>query len=145
MTEYPQNYVGTKVIRKNPHSQDPNEHTFIDYVDKCGNYVNYTIQLPDEDVEIALDDLYYSIVDELYYEHCDDITDEEHIHTKQNYELVKKYLQALVVLKDLFDFDFALRFPDNQPMLKITNKRTNEYWELPISKEEYELLKEVLQ
>lgn len=59
-------------------------------------------------------------------------------------EEIKKDLEALVVLKDLFDFDFALRFPSNQPMLKITNKRTNEYWEIPIIQEEFDLLKEVL-
>ena len=55
---------------------------------------------------------------------------------------IKKELKALVVLKDSFDFDFALRFPSNQPMLKITNKRTNEYWEIPITKEEFDLLKD---
>ena len=57
---------------------------------------------------------------------------------------IEKDLKALVVLKGLFGFDFALRFPSNQPMLRIINKRTNEYWEIPISKEEYDLLKEVM-
>ena len=52
--------------------------------------------------------------------------------------------EALENIKELFDFDFALRFPTNQPMLRITNKRTNEYWELPVSKETQDLLKEVL-
>ena len=52
--------------------------------------------------------------------------------------------KALGVVKNLFDFDFALRFPNNQPMLKITNKRTNEYWEVPITQEQYDLLNEVL-
>ena len=56
----------------------------------------------------------------------------------------KKKLKALVVLKDLFDFDFALRFPTNQPMLRITNKLTNEYWEIPITQKGYDLLKEVM-
>ena len=58
---------------------------------------------------------------------------------------IAKELKALVVLKDLFDFDFALRFPSNQPMLRIENKRTNEYWEIPITQEKYDLLKEVLE
>lgn len=52
--------------------------------------------------------------------------------------------RALEGLKELFDFDFALRFPNNQPMLRITNKRTNEYWEIPIPKEKYDSLKKVL-
>ena len=63
---------------------------------------------------------------------------------KDSLDIIENELKILVVLKDLFDFDFALRFPSNQPMLRITNKRTNEYWEMPISKEEYDLLKEVL-
>ena len=58
-------------------------------------------------------------------------------------EDIAKRLNALEIIKDLFNFDFALRFPTNQPMLKITNKQTKEYWEIPISKE-HELLKEVL-
>ena len=57
--------------------------------------------------------------------------------------IIGKDLKALVVLKDLFDLDFALRFPSNQPMLKITNKRTNEYWEISITQEKFNLLKEV--
>ena len=57
---------------------------------------------------------------------------------------VKKELKALEIVKELFDFDFTLRFPSNQPMLRITNKQTNEYWEMPIPKDKYELLKEVL-
>ena len=56
----------------------------------------------------------------------------------------EKKLKTLEIIKELFDFDFALRFPNNQPMLRITNKRTNEYWELPILKETQDLLKEVL-
>ena len=52
-----------------------------------------------------------------------------------------KQKKTLENIKELFDFDFALRFPSNQPMLRITNKRTNEYWEIPISKEEYDLLR----
>ena len=58
-------------------------------------------------------------------------------------DIIEKELKALVVLKDLFDFDFALRFPSNQPMLRIENKRTNEYWEIPVAQEKYDLLKEV--
>lgn len=58
--------------------------------------------------------------------------------------IIEKELKALEIIKDLFDFDFALRFPNNQPMLRITNKRTNEYWEIPISKEKHDLLKEEL-
>ena len=64
-------------------------------------------------------------------------------HWKQDVGYIEKELKALEIIKDLFDFDFALRFPSNQPMLRITNKRTNEYWEIPLTKE-YELLKEVL-
>lgn len=59
-------------------------------------------------------------------------------------DIIKKELKALDVIKELFDFDFALRFPNNQPMLMITNKKTKEYWELPISKETQDILKEVL-
>lgn len=55
-----------------------------------------------------------------------------------------KELKALESVKELFDFDFAIRFPTNQPMLRIMNKRTNEYWEIPIPKEKHDLLKEVL-
>ncbi len=61
----------------------------------------------------------------------------------EEYDKLMKKEKALVVLKDLFDFDFALRFPSNQPMLRIENKRTNEYWEIPVTKEEYDLLKEM--
>ena len=57
---------------------------------------------------------------------------------------VAKRLKAFEVLKELFDFDFAIRFGTNQIMLTIINKRTNEYWELPIPKDKYDLLKEVL-
>lgn len=52
--------------------------------------------------------------------------------------------KALEIIKELFDFDFAIRFGNNQSMLMIINKRTNEYWELPISKDKYDLLKEIL-
>ena len=55
-----------------------------------------------------------------------------------------KKLIVLEIIKELFDFDFAIRFGNNQPMLKIINKRTNEYWELPIPKDKYYILKEVL-
>lgn len=64
---------------------------------------------------------------------------------QKHLDIIEKDLKALVVLKDLFDFDFALRFPSNQPMLKITNKRTNEYWEISITQEEFDLLKEVFE
>lgn len=52
--------------------------------------------------------------------------------------------RALETIRELFDFDFALRFSNNQPMLMITNKRTNEYWEMPIPREKYDSLKKVL-
>lgn len=55
-----------------------------------------------------------------------------------------KKLKALEIIKELFDFDFAIRFGNNQPMLKIMNKRTGEYWELPISIEKWNTLKEEL-
>ena len=60
---------------------------------------------------------------------------------KTKWDTIEKELKALIVLKDLFDFDFALRFPSNQPMLRIENKRTNEYWEIPVALEKYVLLK----
>ena len=56
---------------------------------------------------------------------------------------IENKIKVLVALKDLFDFDFALRFPSNQPMLKITNKLTFEDWEIPITQKLYNLLKEV--
>lgn len=67
-----------------------------------------------------------------------------HVALCKSREENSKKGKALKVAKNLFDFDFALRFPNNQPMLKITNKLTNEYWEVPITQEEYDLLKEVL-
>lgn len=57
---------------------------------------------------------------------------------------LEKELKALEIIKELFDFDFALRFPNNQPMIKITNKRNGQYWELPETTEICDLLKEVL-
>lgn len=67
-------------------------------------------------------------------------------HEKAMKELSKEIEKnrALEFIKELFDFDFALRFPNNQPMLMIINKKTKEYWELPISKEKQDLLKEAL-
>ena len=65
------------------------------------------------------------------------------IITCENGDLLK-YKRALDIIKELFDFDFALRFPNNQPMLRITNKLTKEYWEIRLEQEEYDLLKEVL-
>ena len=62
----------------------------------------------------------------------------------------EKKLKALEYIKDLFDFDFAIRFGNNQPMLRITNKLYEKlgkpfyYWEIPITQEKYDLLKEVL-
>ena len=51
--------------------------------------------------------------------------------------------KAFKIIKELFDFDFAIRFGDNQPMIKITNKRNGQYWELPETTEIWDLLKEV--
>ena len=48
--------------------------------------------------------------------------------------------EILGIIFNHFDFDAAIRYGNNQPMLKITNKRTNEYWELPITKNEYDLI-----
>ena len=69
----------------------------------------------------------------------------------KNYKEVKitnledeKKLKVLEIIKELFDFDFAIRFGDNQPMIKITNKRNGQYWELPETTEICDLLKEVL-
>lgn len=60
------------------------------------------------------------------------------------YKIVKNALKSLEIIKELFDFDFAIRFGDNQPMIKITNKRNGQYWELPETTEICDLLKEVL-
>lgn len=59
-------------------------------------------------------------------------------------EDIQKELKAFDVIDSLFDFSTALRFPDNQPILMITNKRTNEYWEIPLTQEQYESMKEEL-
>ena len=59
------------------------------------------------------------------------------------YEALRNSI-VLEFIKELFDFDFAIRVGNNQPMLMITNKKTNDYWEIPITKEKYDLLKEVL-
>lgn len=56
----------------------------------------------------------------------------------------RKQLKALEIIKELFYFDFAIRFGDDQPMIKITNKRNGQYWELPETTEIWNLLKEVL-
>ena len=58
--------------------------------------------------------------------------------------IIERKLIALETIKELFGFDFAIRFGSNQPILMITNKITNEYWEIPLTQEEYDLLKEVL-
>lgn len=60
-------------------------------------------------------------------------------------KIVEKELKACETIKELFDFSTALRFPDNQPMLMIVNKRKNEYWEIPLTKEQYESMKEALE
>ena len=52
--------------------------------------------------------------------------------------------RAFEIIKEFFEFDFALRFPNNQPMIMITNKHGGSYFEIPISKDKYDLLKEVL-
>lgn len=58
-------------------------------------------------------------------------------------EKVEKSLKSLEVLDKYVDTSVALRFPTNEPILKITNRRTNEYWEMPITKEEYDTIMEV--
>ena len=57
---------------------------------------------------------------------------------------LEKLDEALEIIKELFDFDFAIRYGDNQPMIKITNKRNGQYWELPETNEICDLLKKVL-
>ena len=66
-------------------------------------------------------------------------------HWKQDVGYIEEELKALETVKGLFGFDFAIRFGDNQRMLMITNKRTNEYWEMPLTQEKYDLLKEVFE
>ena len=56
----------------------------------------------------------------------------------------KNKLKALETIKELFEFDFALRYPNNQPMLMVINKYGGSYFEIPISKDKYDLLKEVM-
>ncbi len=63
-------------------------------------------------------------------------------HFPMDTETQLNKIKSLDIIKELFDFDFALRFGSNQPMLMIINKKTNEYWELPISKDKWDLLKE---
>ena len=113
MSDYQQNFIGKKSVRTcGPYSTDPNKHTFIDYKDTCGNYPDYRIRLPDEDVFIALDSLYYDIVDFLQDEFYQSIDSDVNQYIKGNYELVKKHLQVLDFLKrfiksdstDLFDW-----------------------------------------
>jgi uncharacterized membrane protein len=58
-------------------------------------------------------------------------------------ERAEKSLEALEVLDKYVDTSVALRFPTNEPILKITNRRTNEYWEVPITKEEYDTIMEI--
>jgi uncharacterized membrane protein len=58
-------------------------------------------------------------------------------------ERAEKSLEALEVLDKYVDTSVALRFPTNEPILKITNRRTNEYWEVPITKEEYDTIAEI--
>ena len=45
----------------------------------------------------------------------------------------------LLLLKNHLGFDFAVRFGNNQTMMRVTNKRTKEYWEIPIPKNDYDL------
>lgn len=63
---------------------------------------------------------------------------------REDFQAIETALEALEIINELFDFDFAIRFGDNQPMIKITNKRNGQYWELPILKEKFDLLKETL-
>ena len=58
-------------------------------------------------------------------------------------EKFDKSLETLEVLDKYVYADVALRFPTNEPILKIANRRTNEYWEIPITKEEYDTIKKV--
>ena len=55
-------------------------------------------------------------------------------------EKTEKCLGALEVFDKYVDTSIALRVPTNEPILKITNRRTNEYWEVPITKEEYDTI-----
>lgn len=58
-------------------------------------------------------------------------------------ERAEKSLVALEILDKYVDTSVALRFPTNEPILKITNRRTGEYWEVPITKEEYYTITEI--
>lgn len=56
----------------------------------------------------------------------------------------ERELKAFGVIYSLLDFSTALRFPSNQPILRITNKLTNEYWEIPLTQKQYKSIKGVL-
>lgn len=55
----------------------------------------------------------------------------------------KRTIKELNLIKEELDFDVALRYPTNEPMLRITTKRAKnkQYIETPISRELYDLLK----
>jgi hypothetical protein len=57
---------------------------------------------------------------------------------------LEKELKVLNIFKELFDFDLAFRFPNNQPMLMIANKHGGGSFFVTISEDKYDLLKEVL-
>ena len=58
-------------------------------------------------------------------------------------KLVKAFESSNITLRLLklynryINVDYALRYPTNEPMMKVTNKKTGEYWELPMSDEDY--------
>lgn len=154
--ELPQNYVGTKWVGKKKCSSDPNEHTFIDYKDLCGNYPDRTIQLEDKDPFVALDSLFYSIVDFLDDEFSQEIDEERNVFHKKNYELVKKHLKAFSIIKEkkidsrLFtdgDFDDYHHYLERMCIWNCcdSNKELFEKCWGVLAEEEFNLLKEALE
>lgn len=69
-----------------------------------------------------------------------------HLLDMCNLIVVEKSLKALEIIKNHIDLDVAIRWGTEQPMLMLKSKKPHDYLyiEIPVSKEEYELLKEIL-
>lgn len=109
----------------------------IDKIERNKMYYNNKEEMAIVEKELKAGEIAIGFIDNIaneFDEHdLDELTDK-----------VVKTKKALEIIKELFEFDFALRFPNNQPMIMITNKYGGSYFEIPISKEKYDALKEVL-